>query len=214
MGALVVSGQVSESDLIEAAVAGDRLVTGRLLLSHAPGLSRFIAARLPAEIAAVASAEDVLQDTFVAAFRDIRKFEPRENGSFGGWLTTIAEHQVLSTLDRLRAQKRGGRRTHARPPSGHVSSIINLVEQLSGSGNRPSGQAAQHEAVRAVQVGLASLPKSQQDAVRIRHLDGKSIAQTAVALGRPPGAVRGLLQRARKTLRGALGRSSRWFYSK
>ena len=65
-----------------------------------------------------------------------------------------------------------------------------------------------------MQVGLASLPQSQQDAVRLRHLDGKSVAETAAALGRPPGAVRGLLQRARKSLRDALGRSSRWFYTK
>jgi RNA polymerase sigma-70 factor (ECF subfamily) len=212
-----VSRQVAESELIEAAVAGDRLATGRLLLSHAPALSRFIAARLPAEVTAIVSPEDVLQDTFVAAFRDIRKFEPRENGSFGGWLTTIAEHQVCCTLDRLRAQKRGGKRRLVRPPDGHASSILNLVEQLSDSGdsrNRPSGQAAKREAVQAVQVGLASLPESQRDAIRIRHLDGKSIAETAVELGRPQGAVRGLLQRARKTLRGALGRSSRWFSSK
>jgi RNA polymerase sigma-70 factor (ECF subfamily) len=209
-----VSGQVAENELINAAVTGDRLATGRLLLSHAPALSRFIAGRLPPDVAAIASAEDVLQDTFIAAIRDIRKFRTRENGSFRGWLTTIAEHQVFCALDRLRAQKRGGKRIHARPPVGHASSLINLVEQLSDSDNRASSQAAQREAVQAVQVGLASLPESQRNAIRIRHLDGKSVAATADELGRSPGAVRGLLQRARKTLRGALGRSSRWFHIK
>ncbi len=204
----------ADETLIAAAVAGDRLATGRLLLLHAEALSRFIAVRLPAEVAAVTSAEDVLQDTFVEAFRDIRKFEPRENGTFKGWLTIIAEHQVLYTLDRLRAQKRGGKRQHARPAGQHASSILDLVEHLSDSRNRPSDQAANHEAVLAVCVGLAGLPQAQQDAVRLHHLDGKSIAETAAVLGRPPGAVRGLLQRARTSLREALGRSSRWFYSK
>jgi RNA polymerase sigma-70 factor (ECF subfamily) len=212
-----VGCQITESALVDAAVAGDRLATGRLLLSHAPALSRFIAGRLPPDVAAIAGAEDVLQDTFVAAFRDIRKFQPCDNGSFSGWLTTIAEHQVLCTLDRLRAQKRGGQRKLVQPAGGQASSMMNLVEQLSDSGdsrNRPSGQAAKREAVKAVQVGLASLPESQRAAIRLRHLDGKSVAETAAELGRPPGAVRGLLQRARKTLRGALGHSSRWFSSK
>jgi RNA polymerase sigma-70 factor (ECF subfamily) len=200
--------------LIERAVAGDRLSTGRLLLFHAAGISRFIAVRLPADVAAVASAEDVLQDTFVAAFRDIHKFTPRDGGTFAGWLTTIAERQVLCTLDKLRAAKRGGKRRHVRSSGQRTSSMIELVEQLSDSSERPSSRVAGREAVLAVQVGLASLPQSQQDAVRLRHLDGKSIEETAAALGRPPGAVRGLLQRARKSLRDALGRSSRWFYTK
>jgi RNA polymerase sigma-70 factor (ECF subfamily) len=169
---------------------------------------------LPSDVASIASAEDVLQDTFVEAFRDIRKFEPRRNGTFNGWLTTIAEHQVQCTLDRLRAQKRGGKKRHIRTAGRHASSLINLIEKLSDSRDRPSGQAAGCEAVLAVQVGLAGLPQSQQDAVRLHHLDGKSVAETAVAMGRPPGAVRGLLQRARKSLRQTLGNSSRWFYSK
>jgi RNA polymerase sigma-70 factor (ECF subfamily) len=210
----IADSQVAESELVDAAVAGDRLAAGRLLLYHAPALSRFIAVRLSAEVAAVTTAEDVLQDTFVEAFRDIHKFEPRGNGTFKGWLTIIAEHQVLYTLDRLRAQKRGGKRQHAQPAGQHASSILDLVEHLSDSRNRPSGQAAKHEAVLAVRVGLAALPKAQQDAVRLHHLDGKSIAETAAVLGRPPGAVRGLLQRARKSLHDALGRSSRWFYTK
>jgi RNA polymerase sigma-70 factor (ECF subfamily) len=210
----LVATEPADDELISAAVDGDRLATGRLLLSHAPSLSRFIAARLPSDVAAIVSAEDVLQDTFVAAFRDIRKFEPRDKKSFRAWLSAIAERQVLSNIDRLRAQKRGGRRRQIRPSGEHVSSLIDLVEQLSDSCDRPSSRAAKREAVLAVQIGLAALPQPQQDAIRLRHLDGKSIAETSVVMGRPPGAIRGLLQRARKSLRETLGRSSRWFYSK
>jgi RNA polymerase sigma-70 factor (ECF subfamily) len=214
MGGPSMATELADDDLLAAAVAGDRLATGRLLLSHALSLSRFITAQLPRDVATVVSAEDVLQDTFIEAFRDIHKFVPRGNGSFKGWLTTIAERQVLCTLDRLRAQKRGGKNRHVRTAGQHTSSLIDLVEKLSDSRDRPSGRAAQREAVLAVQVGLASLPPSQQDAIRLHHLDGKSVAETAAILGRPQGAVRGLLQRARKTLRDGLGRSSRWFYSK
>jgi RNA polymerase sigma factor (sigma-70 family) len=107
-----------------------------------------------------------------------------------------------------------GRRRRMQPPSVRSSSLIELVNTISDSCDRPSGQAAKREAVLAVQVGLANLPQSQQDAVRLRHLEGNSVAETAAAMGRPPAAVRGLLQRARKSLRQSLRTSSRWFYSK
>jgi RNA polymerase sigma-70 factor (ECF subfamily) len=89
--------------------------------------------------------------------------------------------------------------------------MLNLVEQLSDHGSTPSGNAARQEAVRAVQVGLAELPSAQREAVMLHHLDGRSVDETAAAMDRSPGAVRGLLQRARQSLREALGRSSRWF---
>jgi RNA polymerase sigma-70 factor (ECF subfamily) len=204
----------TSDELVIRAVAGDRLALGQLLLQSAQTLSRRIAARLPREFVAVASVDDVLQDTFVEAFRGISQFVPRENGTFDGWLATIAEHQVLATLDRLRARKRRGKRQHAARADQRASSVRDLVELLSDSGKQPSSQAVKDEAVLAVRVAVAGLPQAQQDAVRMHHLDGKSIAETAAELQRPPGAVRGLLQRARKTLRDSLGRSSRWFYEK
>jgi RNA polymerase sigma-70 factor (ECF subfamily) len=45
-------------------------------------------------------AEDVLQESFVAAFRHIRSFE--EKGSFGGWLKRIV---INKSLDALKKQK-------------------------------------------------------------------------------------------------------------
>jgi RNA polymerase sigma-70 factor (ECF subfamily) len=203
-----------DDELLAAAIGGDRVATGKLLLLYASPLSRLIAARLPSQFATVVSVDDVLQDAFVEAYRSIHIFAPRENGTFHGWLATIAEHQVLATLDRLRAQKRRGNRQRVAPPLPQASSARDFVELLSDSRSRPSGEAAKQEAVLAVRVALAGLPQAQQDAVRLHHLDGKSIAETAAELKRPPGAVRGLLQRARTTLRDALGRSSRWFYSK
>jgi RNA polymerase sigma-70 factor (ECF subfamily) len=204
----------TNDELVVQAVAGDRLALGQLLLLHAASLSRLIDARLPPEFASVASVDDVLQDTFLEAFRSIHNFVPRENGTIHGWLATIAEHQVLGTIDRLRAQKRRGKRQRTAGADRRASSAVDLVELLSDSRNRPSNEAATHEAEMAVRVALAGLPQAQQDAVRLHHLDGKSIAETAAELQRPPGAVRGLLQRARKSLRDTLGRSSRWFYSK
>ena len=89
--------------------------------------------------------------------------------------------------------------------------MLTLVEQLSDHGSTPSGNAARNEAVHAVRVGLAGLPSAQREAIQLHDLDGRSLGETAAKMDRSPGAVRGLLQRARQSLRQTLGRSSRWF---
>jgi DNA-directed RNA polymerase specialized sigma24 family protein len=65
--------------------------------------------------------------------------------------------------------------------------------------------------MQALQVQIACLPAEYQQAVQLKFLQGDSLDETAQAMNRSPAAVRGLLDRAKQRLRGALGRSSRWF---
>jgi RNA polymerase sigma-70 factor (ECF subfamily) len=95
-----------------------------------------------------------------------------------------------------------------------ASSLADLVDLLCDDTSTASAKAAEKEAIQAVQVGIACLPDEQQQAVRLRYLQGQSLAETANSLGRSPAAVRGLLYRAKLRLRDALGRSSRWFSRK
>jgi RNA polymerase sigma factor (sigma-70 family) len=71
--------------------------------------------------------------------------------------------------------------------------------------------AATKEAIQALEVHIAGLPQEHRRAVQLNYLQGRSLEETATALGRSPAAVRGLLYRAKQRLRVALGRSSRWF---
>jgi RNA polymerase sigma-70 factor, ECF subfamily len=201
----------SDDELLAAAVAGDRAALERLLLLHCERLSRRIAAALPTAARQGASIDDLLQQTLVQAIRDIGGLQSRTPGGFAAWLQTIADHRVQ---DFLRAEGRARRRVvqAAIPAAGSRSqSMLDLVAQLSDRGSTPSGNAAKSEVVQAVRVGLAGLPSAQREALQLHHLDGRSLDETAAEMKRSPGAVRGLLQRARQSLRETLGRSSRWF---
>jgi RNA polymerase sigma-70 factor (ECF subfamily) len=101
-----------------------------------------------------------------------------------------------------------------RPPPGDRSSWLALAERSIAADGTPSHHLAGEEAVRAIQVAVAVLPDDQRAAVTLHHLEGQSIEATAAELARSQAAVRGLLQRARKSLREMLGRSSRWFEKK
>lgn len=204
-----------ESRLLDQAIAGDRWAMGQLLVLHAAELSRHIAAQLPPSLPPWLCVEDLLHDTFLEAYRSIRQFRTTHEGaSFVNWLRRIADHRVLRTIELLRAKKRGRGRPDVPLPCNRTSSMWTLYERLTDADPTPATHATADEAVLALRSHLACLPDAQREAVHRHHLDGASEAETALAMGRSVPAVRGLLHRARANLRQALGRSSRWFYTK
>jgi RNA polymerase sigma-70 factor (ECF subfamily) len=210
-----VAGQVAQSELIDAAVAGDRLALSQLLYLHHRSLHQQLARELGASADALVNADDLVQETYLCAFRDIRSCAARDDRAFGAWLAAIGSHQLQNALKAARAQKRGGRRIQAAQPRwANSSSFTDLVTELSDRGESPSHAVARHEAAVALQISLANLPPDQRAAVQLRYLDGKTENEVAASMGRTRDAVHGLVVRARSTMRELLGRSSRWFSRK
>lgn len=201
-----------EAELITKAVSGNRDALQELLLARSDQLSRHVAAKMPPSLKGDISVEDILQETFVQAFQDIGKLVGRTGPSLSAWLKAITENRLRDTLKAKNRAKRGGcQRRLTGPADGQSSSYVELVDLLSADGDTPGGVAARREAVVAVQVGIAGLPSDQRQAVRLRYLNGKSLEETAVAMGRTPNAVRSLVHRAKQRLHHALRRSSLWF---
>jgi RNA polymerase sigma-70 factor (ECF subfamily) len=209
------SSRGGEREMIARAISGDHVALEQLLLRHYDRLVRTIGAKLPASIQQVVDVDDILQQTFLQVFRDIHNFKPHSGPSFFHWVKTIAENRLLDTIKGLKRKKRGGDCHQVRDVKGtETSSIKNLVDMLSANGRGPSFSVARHEATQAIQIGLASLPDDQREAIRLRFINGKSLEEVAIAMARTKGAVRGLLYRAKQELQGTLGRSSRWLTKK
>ena len=210
-----MSANQHDERLVAQAISGDRPALERLLLDHCDRLSRHIEWKLPVSVRGVLGVEDVLQETFSQVFRDIGRFEPRSSESFFAWLRTIADHRLQDCLKALKRKKRGGDRKRIQKViDPEASSVADLVEMLSAGGPTASQSVAGHEAVRAVQVAIAGLSDDYQQAIRLRYLKGKSLAETAKVMDRTPDAVRGLLDRAKNRLREALGRASLYLSKK
>jgi RNA polymerase sigma-70 factor (ECF subfamily) len=209
-----VAGDQGENELLTRAVAGDRLALGELLLAHAPRLSRQIAARLPAKYRRLVAVEDILQEVFYEATLNVAQLRTPHRRVFSAWLAQIADCRVMHAVTRLRAQKRGGSANGFQPAAESAQGFLDLFEAAADRGETPSRPLQRKEAILAVQVSLATLPSVQREAVMHRHLEGKSIAETASAMGRTAAAVRGLLHRGKCSLRISLGHSSRWFHNR
>ena len=204
-----MSNNDAEAQLAAKAKSGDRVALQQLMLMYSSQLSHHIAPKLPASVQRVISADDIVQQTFMQAFRDIEQFESRPDSSFFSWLKTIAEHRAQDAVKSLKRMKRGGDRVQLhRAPASQSRSYADLVDLLSVGSHTPSRSVAGHEAVHAVQNTIAQLPEDYRQAVQLRLLEGRSLEEVAEAMDRTPRAVQGLIDRAKKKMRADLGRLS------
>jgi RNA polymerase sigma-70 factor (ECF subfamily) len=200
-----------QDDLIQRARAGDRHALQQLLWEHYNRLVSFLTPRLSGNLQRMVAVEDVIQEAFIQAIRDIGNCQANSEQAFAAWLSAIAEHRLHDIIKGLYRQKRGGDRRQAEAVAGgSAGGLFELIELISDHRSTPGRALKRHEAAQAIQVGIAALPDDQREAIRLRYLEGKSIEETSAEMGRSTAAVNGLVRRAKESLRDTLLDSSRW----
>ncbi len=199
----------SDHNLEDRAKEGDEDALALLLEQHGPAVQREIARRIPRRCRSVVSDDDVMQQTYVDAFRGIRRFIGVHEGSFHAWLAAVANRNLLDVLRMLGAEKRGGDRRRV-PADAGDDSYVTLYEQLSASTSTPSRKAARHEALSLMMRAVESLPPDHRRVVELYDLEGRPVEEVATALSRSPGAVYMLRSRAHRLLCEIMGASSKY----
>jgi RNA polymerase sigma-70 factor (ECF subfamily) len=200
-----------QTDLIQRARAGDRAALQQLLWDHYNRLVGFISPRLSGNLQRLVAIEDVVQETFIQAIRDIGNCQATSDQSFAAWLSAIADHRLHDIIKGLYRQKRGGDRRQVEAlVGGSTGGLVELVELVSDHRSTPGRRLTRLEAIQALQIGIAALPDDQREAIRLRYLAGKSIEDTAAEMGRTTAAVNGLVRRGKESLRNTLLDSSGW----
>lgn len=193
-----------DHELLVQARSGDLAAMHKLLLSHYSRLAKHIDKRIPREAQGTISADDVIQQTFLQVMRHIGQFTPQADHSFFAWLKRIAENGLTDALRRFACEKRGDN-AQVRGLVPDDSAMTNLVELISAGSHTPSRSVARHEAVAAVRQAIDDLPSDYRQVVQLRLLEGRSLEETAAIVNRSPRAVQGLIDRAKKKMRAALG---------
>jgi RNA polymerase sigma-70 factor (ECF subfamily) len=186
--------QLADLDrLIEKAVAGDESSLESLLMHFYNPLLQWISTALMRGDAGGVVADDVLQETMVAAFRSVRQIEPRGSRAFFSWLKTIARTRLINLIDARRAQKRGGQLANA-----VATSILNRIAARDPS---PSLIARRKEATEAIAKAMAQLEPGRRKVLQLRYGQGLSIQEVATRIGKSEGAVKMLISRSIEQLR-------------
>jgi RNA polymerase sigma-70 factor (ECF subfamily) len=135
-------------------------------------------------------AEDVVQETFIRAFRQLSRFEARSN--FGTWLYRIGFN---CAIDYMRS------RPHRETPEEDAT-----LEALGGPGSAPPADALVYagEISERVQSALGGLSERERAAFVMRHYHGCSIEEIGATLDMKTNATKHSIFRAVRKMRAAL----------
>src|SRR5262245_14162617 len=133
--------ELAEPELVAAATGGDRASLERLLLAHYDRLAQRVASKLPPRLQATQAVEDILQLTFLQAFRDISRFEPRPDAGFGDWLAQIADNRLLDAIKHEVRAKRGGDLQRAPSEIQGESRVLSLLDWIAADDTSPQSAA-------------------------------------------------------------------------
>lgn len=140
-------------------------------------------------------AEDVVQETFLRAYRQLARFESRAN--FGTWVHRIA---VNCSIDLIRS------RPHRE--SAHDGADLEqfgaAVESTDSNGTSPERLMLSTEVQERIGEAMSGLSRMERAAFMLRHLEGRSIDEISRSLGLKTNATKHSIFRAVRKMRAAL----------
>ena len=166
---------MSDQDLDRTCVsrmsAGDPRALEELYDRHSPilyGLVLRIVGR-------VADAEEVLQDTWLQAWRRAATWDPAR-GTVAGWLVTLARSRAIDRIRSVASRQRA--ETAAPPPEGRLAT------------DEPAANVAQRQRQERVSAALATLTPQQREVLELGYFGGLSQSEIAARIGAPLGSVK------------------------
>ena len=191
----------AEREALEAARRGDEDAFRRLVEPRRTELH----AHCYRMLGSVQDAEDALQDTLLAAWRGISRFEGR--ASVRQWLYAIATNVCLNAIKR---RQRRALPMDVGAPVGPAADLGEPApemwvepypEQLLGISDIPTAPEARYEQREAVELAfiaaLQHLPGRQRAVLILRDVLGFSAREAAESLGTSVASINSALQRAR-----------------
>lgn len=168
----------SDSDIIQE-VLGGQPDSFAVLVTRYERLARATAIRIVRDSHV---ADDVAQESFVAAFKSLSALRDRSN--FGGWLLGIVKKRAATAVQRERrrpiASAELSEHAASQEPTCPSSETFDLLEMLE------------------------QLPDQERVVIGLKYFDGHTAEQIAEMLDRPVGTVTKQLSRARRRLHGWL----------
>lgn len=153
--------------------------------------SRLVYARIYMETGDAHRTEDLVQETFLTAYRSLRQLTDPQG--FRSWLFTIAQSVTVDDFRRTTRKKRTARMVR-------IESLDTVKSGTAG----PSEAMEQAESREAALSVLRSLPEEYRMPLMLRYLADADYETISRQLGLTNGSLRGLLNRGMALLRNEL----------
>jgi RNA polymerase sigma-70 factor (ECF subfamily) len=139
-------------------------------------------------------AEDIVQETFLAALKSAKGFEGRSSAYT--WLCSIAYHKVADHYRRQSQERK-------RMVSGVDVDTVDVSEKP-GTQPQPDSLSESAETRQVVNEALAKLPWDYRQVLILKYFEEMSVLEIGQIMGRSPKSIEGLLTRSRKALQAHL----------
>jgi RNA polymerase sigma-70 factor (ECF subfamily) len=182
-------GEPDDADLVRRCLKEDPEAF-RLLVERYQGEDFSLAVRL---VGRPEDAEDLTQETFLRAFRALRRYDPTR--PFGAWLHTIATRLCIDHHRRNRA-----RLVSLTQPEEGTAGEERTID-LEDPSDRPDEEAEKSELARRLEALVEELPPDSRAAILLRHQQDLPYEEIARVLQVPLGTVKARIHRARIMLK-------------
>jgi RNA polymerase sigma-70 factor, ECF subfamily len=182
---------------VAQAQSGDEQAFRRLVERHSRSVFQ-LAFRLTGS---EPDAEDIVQDAFLKAYRELRRFQSRS--SFGTWLHRIAANCSYDLL-RQRPRHKAESLDAEDGGDGEPSTRGARIEPEAGDTSRPDRLAFGAEVQDRVRTAMTLLTPTERTAFVLRHFEGRSLEEIGETLGLRTGATKHSIFRAVQKMRRAL----------
>jgi RNA polymerase sigma-70 factor, ECF subfamily len=187
----------SDAALVAAAKCGDAQAFEELVFRHERRVFA-VAQRITNNRE---DAEDVVQESFHNAFRHLNDF--REKSRFSTWLTRIAMNEAFMLLRR----RRGLLEVLTDSPDDGVTPVS---EAFIDRGPSPEESCGRRERAELLTEAINRLGPKIRRTIQLRHIEERSLNETARILGTSINAVKARLFHGRRKLRGAVNPGLLW----
>ena len=188
-----MEGTDADADAVARFRAGDESAFRALVDRHSRAVFR-VAFRMTGN---EQDAEDVVQETFLKAYRNLARFE--ERARFASWLHRIAAN---CAYDALRARRKGHESIDETRPMGEDEERPAM--DLPSDDPAPDRLVFGGEVRRKVTVAMARMSAVEKSAFALRHFEGCSIEEIGRALDLDQSATKHSIFRAVRKVRDVL----------
>jgi RNA polymerase sigma-70 factor (ECF subfamily) len=123
-------------------------------------------------------AEDVVQEVFLAVWRDLGGFDAAR-GSFSSWLMAMVHHKAVDAVRREEAFRRRQLRAGGGLPDPDAHGVRDVADE-----------ACDREAHSRVRTALSALPAGQREALTLAYFSGYTQREIATLTATPLGTVK------------------------
>jgi RNA polymerase sigma-70 factor (ECF subfamily) len=171
---------VDDSRLLERVRRGDENAFAELFARHRAAVFRYAA-----HMGGAGSADDIVQEVFLALLRQLSHYDA-SRAPLAAYLLGIARRQVFKRA--------------AVPPPAPLDDESDAASGLESPDGNPFDDLSRAETVERVRAAIATLPPVYREAVVLCELNELDYATAAAVMECPVGTVRSRLHRARALL--------------